>query len=74
MKEVDEMKDVRAMIVNGAMEELKTMIQELKEELYRASTIEQTLSIAEEIQEAQDALQDAKIHYNHYLETGYIYQ
>jgi hypothetical protein len=73
MKEVDEM-NIREMAVNGAITELKQMITELKEELFRAATIERSLQIAEEIQEARDALEDAEIHYNHYIETGFIYQ
>ena len=66
--------NLRETAVNGAIEELKKMVSELQEELYKAGTIKDTLIIAEELTEARAALEDAIIHKAHFIKYGYIYQ
>jgi len=61
-------------MVEGIIQELATMEQELKAKLYTVKTIQETLDIAAELEEVRAAREDAIIHKEHWIQTGFIYQ
>jgi hypothetical protein len=66
--------ELREIAVNGAIENLKEMKKELQSKLYTVATIEETLDIAEELEDVNAALEDAILHKDHYIKYGVIYQ